>query len=195
MLRAMTAQVADSLFLAGQDYSIVAVENDWLFNPEEHGFTPVAPHTACWRGFYCHYSVIAGELVLDSLSIGVGDGVPPPTWRAIEPIPDGSDDDRMWRYRDVSLNVPYSGGVVVGREFLEAFYVHRGFQPPYAYEDVQELIFARGHLVEQMDRSSRMAEVRDTIVAASTLALPRSTLSQQIGRLLANAFSTPYLDM
>ena len=190
----MTAQVTDSLFLAGRDYSIVAIENEWLFNPPEHGFKPVAPHTACWRGFYCHYSIIASKLVLDSLSISVGNATPP-AWRAIEPTSDNSDDDQMWLYRDVSLHVPYSGGVVVGREFLEAFYVHRGFQPPYAYEDVQELIFSRGHLTEQVDRSSPMAEIRDAIVAASTLALPRAKLSQQIERLITDAFSAAYLDM
>lgn len=190
----MTAQVADSLLFAGREYSIVAVENDWIFNPREQGFQPVAPHTACWRGFHCHYSVIAGELVLDSLSISVGDATPP-TWRAIEPTTDDSDDDRMWLYRDVSLPVLYSGGVVVGRNFLEAFYVHMGFQPPYAYEDVKELMFSGGRLVEQVDRSSPMAEIRDTIVAASTLALPRARLSQQIERLITGAFSTSYLDM
>lgn len=194
MLAAMTAQVSDSLFVAGREYSIVAVENEWPFDPRENGFAPVALHTACWRGFYCRYAVVAGELVLDSLSIGLG-GAAPPAWRGIEATTEDSDGDPVWLYREVSLHVPYAGGVIVGREFLQAFYRHRGFQPAYAYEDVQELMFDGGRLVGQVDRSPAMGEIRDMIIAASTLALPRSKLAPQIERLFTDAFSTWYLDL
>jgi hypothetical protein len=46
----MTAQASDGFYLDSVQYAIAAIQNEWPFDPVEHGFKPVAPHTGCWRG-------------------------------------------------------------------------------------------------------------------------------------------------
>ena len=37
--------------------SVPAVSAPKNFHPEEYGFRPVSPHTACWRGYFCQYDI------------------------------------------------------------------------------------------------------------------------------------------
>lgn len=178
----MTAQIADTLVLHGREYSIVAIEEEWPFSPRAHGFEPVPLHTACWRGFYCRYEVIADELLLDTLTIGLGDASPP-RWRAIEPRRGG--DDPVWEYAKAGLPIACTGGMIAAAGFLPAYYVHLGFQAPYAYETVLELRFAGGRLLDAADRSPAMAGVRAALDSRSR---------DEIAGLVDAAFSGCYPD-
>ncbi|YAG04307.1 hypothetical protein NSTC731_00506 [Nostoc sp. DSM 114167] len=42
-----------------------------------------------------------------------------------------------------------------------------GFQPAYKYEEVHELIFESGYLMQSINRSEEMAEIRQKIIPES----------------------------
>src|SRR5262249_30330814 len=63
-------------------------------------------------------------------------------------------------FEDLDAPVPFSGGMLLGSDFLREYYVHMGFHPAWKYADVVELIFDAGQLVQEFDRSTAMAEVR-----------------------------------
>ena len=69
----MTVQIEDSFvwkkkqyyFENAKDYSSVR-----LFEPKDYGFIPVAPHTACWKGFVLYFKINEeDELLIDALEI------------------------------------------------------------------------------------------------------------------------------
>ena len=186
----MTAQVPDKIELDGTLFELVAIQNPWPFDPKAEGFTPVMPHTACWRGFVCSYAVKNDELRLERLRIGLaGD---PPEWRGVKPQKgEFWKIDRMWDYV-VSLPIAYSGGVIAAAGFIREFYVHMGFQGPHAFKRVKELIFDSGKLIESVDHSQKMAETRERIEAMGKNPNPRS--SEEIRQFVESAFSLSYDD-
>ena len=60
----MTAQIPDMYRYQGRNHEIIAISNPIDFNPEDYGFRPVAPHTACWRGYFCQYDIRDDQLFL-----------------------------------------------------------------------------------------------------------------------------------
>ena len=69
----MTVQIEDSFvwkkkqyyFENAKDYNSVR-----LFEPKDYGFVPVAPHTACWKGFVLYFKINEeDELLIDALEI------------------------------------------------------------------------------------------------------------------------------
>ena len=56
--------------------------------------------------------------------------------------------------------VPFTGGLLLGADFIEELYVHMGFHPAYKYQHVLELTFETGQLLSQSDRSIEMEEIR-----------------------------------
>ena len=75
--------------------------------------------------------------------------------------------ERQHRFNNcyMGLNYPleYTGGLLLAYGFIREFYVHMGFQKPWTYERVLELIFEEGMLSRELDLSGRMAEVRQLI--------------------------------
>jgi hypothetical protein len=68
----VTAQIADTVELDAQEYSIAGVRGGPLFDPLGHRIKPGAISTACWRGYVCSYTVTAGSLRLAKLVTGLG---------------------------------------------------------------------------------------------------------------------------
>lgn len=191
----MTAQASDQFEIDGVRYSIAAIEREWPFDPTKHGFSPVAPHTGCWRGFIASYVLRDKQLELAQLLVGFGNAHPH-AWRGISPEKgEFFKFDRMWAYQDVALPVAYSGGLVVAAGFLREFYVHMGFHRPHCYETVKELIFEDGLLVDLRDHSTRMAAARDMVRAErKVLASDRAVSKTDIEAFVRDAFSLRYED-
>ncbi|WP_157900027.1 hypothetical protein [Rhodoferax koreensis] len=59
-----------------------------------------------------------------------------------------------WGFSNVNLPLGYTGGVVIGRDFIDDLSTHRGFDPVWEYRRVQELVFDKGRLVETNDASN-----------------------------------------
>lgn len=161
MIDGMTAQIADRVRYDGLDYSIAGVAGAGLFDPKQVGWTPVATSSACWRGFHCGYLVERDQLLLDRVTVGLGEveREPPPTLFGHRPTK-----ERIFgggiEYQGLSHPVPYDGGLLLGSGFLQEYYVHMGFHPAWKFERVQELIFEAGRLIHSADMSGEMATFR-----------------------------------
>ncbi|MDX2438021.1 MAG: hypothetical protein QNL88_13340 [Acidobacteriota bacterium] len=160
----MTAQVPDSVRIDSTNFDICGVRGEGLFDPEIHHIEAAAPDTACWRGFICGYVIANGTLVLDKLELWSE----PDRWRhnrqALERLFGEDlalDDEHPWiDQRGLAHLVPFTGGLLLGADFVEELYVHMGFHPAYKYRQVLEVTFETGHLLSQSDRSIEMEEIR-----------------------------------
>jgi hypothetical protein len=186
----MTAQFSDSASYRGKDYSIAGKNGEGLFDPSEHGMKPVGRCSACWRGFVCAYRVEGRALFLDRLSIYL-DGAAPDLF-GVQPIrsrPRFGLFDVV--YEALCHKVPYTGGLLLAREFIKELYVHMGFHPAWKYREVHELIFKNGELLEESDRSREIAELRQEI-ADRPLEPGQSASRSEIERWITQCFSQEY---
>lgn len=73
------------------------------------------------------------------------------------------------RYSDLKISIPYTGKLLVGNEFMFKYYIHMGYQKPWGYKPIVELIFENGKLIAQNDLSQIAADLRDRIDADEDL--------------------------
>lgn len=173
----MTAQAHDELYYNGQQYSIVGINGSKLFNPNDHNINPVMISTACWRGYVCTYEVVEKTFYLKQLNIGLGEQDQKIAERGEGPKLFGKIPQQYYLqfensktripygyiYEDLEEHIFFSGGLLLGRDFIQEMYVHMGFHPAYKYRQVWELTFVDGKLEEETDCSSKMGEFREMI--------------------------------
>ena len=119
----MTAQISDTLKYQNQEYEILAIESKFPFKPQDHGFNPVMMHTACYRGYYCLYTIKNKKLFLSELTINQKEKLP--TWHGIKPIQKNSDG---LTYSGLELPIKYKSRLIIGKGLIERFYKHMGYQ-------------------------------------------------------------------
>ncbi|MDZ8035570.1 hypothetical protein [Nostoc sp. DedSLP04] len=172
----MTGQISDQLIYKSQIFCIAGVDGIGLFEPTQHGFSPQLGTTACWRGYCCTYKVIEETLYLKELIISVGLkeklaikhgratrdflGVLP--YLRNTPVAHPST-----IYDELNYLVEFTGSLLVANNFIKNLYIHLGFQPAYKYEEVHELIFESGYLMQSINRSEEMAEIRQKFIPES----------------------------
>ena len=203
----MTAQIPDIVTYRGQQYSVAGVQGRGLFKPEDHGLVAQALSTACWRGFHCAYSVEDEALFLDQVNIGLSEedfsGAAQVFGRAFEsytfeatrrekgssvPVTVVAHDKRV---RGLHQPTRFSGGLLLGREFIREMYVHMGFHPAHKFRVVHELIFEDGNLQKAFDRSEKMANFRNSMT--SDQGRPeRKPSKQEIEEWIKSTFSLDY---
>ncbi|WP_199300064.1 hypothetical protein [Trichocoleus sp. FACHB-262] len=194
----MTGQISDSFDYRNQPYSLVGIRGVGLFDPAQHGIKPVAISTACWRGFFCIYEVADNALFLTTLYIGLGNedeatavrGEGPKLFGKVPsryPLPKlkwmpnhESSDFKVDGIREL---IPFTGGLLLGKDFIQDMYVHGGYQRAYKFREVHEMVFDSGRLVEEHDRSAQMSELREMILSEDRehdLVNPRSPIQKWI---------------
>ena len=195
----MSSQQPDLVVYEGESYELVGVHGDGLFDPEAHGIQTVAPHTGCWRGFFARYEVRARRLHLRSLLIW--SERPLPALFGVDATGASNDDGESQypfdpgpggriegEYAFGEAPVAFTGGLLVGREFVGQGYSTMGADPPWLYATVHDLTFEDGWLVDAIDRSAEMATARAraaregddpdpfrTVGATHTVVLDRAT--------------------
>ncbi|AUT00467.1 hypothetical protein CLI64_08725 [Nostoc sp. CENA543] len=70
-------------------------------------------------------------------------------------------------YEQLKHFVEFTGSLLTANKFMNNLYVHIGFQPAYKYEEVYQLIFENGYLMQSINRSKEMAEIRQKINPSS----------------------------
>jgi hypothetical protein len=186
----MTAQFSDPVEYRGRTYSIAGKNGTGLFDPAEHGMRPVGKCSACWHGFVCSYAVEGRRLLLDRLAVYLDEpapvlfGVPPKADEGEVPLFDVV-------YEGLRHPVAYSGGLLLGRDFIRELYVHMGFHPAWKYREVHELVFQGGELVQETDRSEQVAEFRREI-ADRPLEPGNGAERAEIQRWIEKCFSQEY---
>ena len=82
-------------------------------------------------------------------------------------VPTGPKKEYDWfnnHYTGIDYYLEYSGGLLVTDGFIRDLYVHMGFHPAWKHERVIELIFEKGVLQTEFDRSDQMADIRQRIL-------------------------------
>lgn len=209
----MTAQISDTVLYHKKSCAIAGINGSGLFDPVQYGIKPAMISTACWRGYYCTYEVADTSLFLTQLNIGLseadrdkaeqGDGlkllgkIPTRHNKFGHPIDlKNNKTMRNWEFsyfRVDSLRelIPFTGGLLLGDDFIREMYVHMGFHPAYKFRNVYELVFDHGQLVEEHDRSSQMAQFRE-MLSPDTLKPGVSASGNEIKQWLKQCFSLEY---
>lgn len=155
----MTAQISDQCEYKGNKSSIVAFWPPIPFAPHLYGLEAHGHGTACYRGFWCEYKIADDSLVLDNLHIYNSEDFYP-EFNGVSVSESG--DYRGFRlYKGVNLLIRHTGKILLGRDFIDEYYIHAGFQRPYAYKELIELTFESGRLRRATDRSGIAAKMRD----------------------------------
>ncbi len=194
----MTAQIQDSLDYLGEDDDLAAFSDGEPFSPIAAGYAPVATNTACWRGYVCRYEIQTGVLCLRELWVNhEPPGFPasqrqqPPDLNGVKATRSGNSLAGDWHFGDVGMQLAYTGGLIIGRGFIEHLYVHMGFHPAWKYDRVHELLFEQGRLIQARDLSAAMAQVRARGQEARPS--PRHTRPlEEIDAWIAKCFSRRY---
>lgn len=155
----MTAQISDSFEYKGKEYSLAALSEPIPFEPEQFGLEPQDFCTACYRGYWCEYKIAYGSLLLDKLHIYNSEGFYP-EFNGVS-VSEFGDSMGFQIYKGVNLPIPYTGEILLGRKFIYEYYIHMGYQRPYAYEELFEFTFENGKLQKTTDCSEIAARLRD----------------------------------
>lgn len=176
----MTAQFGDIYQYQSKDYTIVGLSSGSPFDPRAFDLEPNSVCSACWRGYWCDYSIIDDELVLKDLYIHNDDDKYPPL-NGVEVSPPEFEEHECYTrkkkremvtipahfghrvYRDVGLPIPYTGKILLGAGFLWEYHIHGGFQRGWAYKELIELIFEEGLLLDYHDLSHIAEAQREAI--------------------------------
>ena len=67
----------------------------------------------------------------------------------------------MMVYKDLNLFMKYTGKIVLGRGFINKYYIHMGFQQAWAYEEVIELVFENGVVVNTINHNETVSRIRE----------------------------------
>lgn len=154
----MSGQMADIVVIDDEEFALVEPGPGALFEPRDHGLSPVMSHTANMRGELARYRITdEGQLLLSDLQVGHVDQ--PPAINGIEPSTD--EYAQVWTYLDLDIAIQWSGDVLVGADPIQDLYVHAGFAPIWHYERVVALDVEGGRVESREDRSNEVAEYRD----------------------------------
>mgnify|MGYP001212192032 CR=1 FL=1 len=167
----MTAQINDTFRYGDADYSVAGISEGELFDPAILDLKPSMASTACWRGYQVLYSVLDRHLVVADLHVNLLEEEVHGYSRKVGPLingvlPIGPDEDFDFfnnHYEGINYHLEYTGGLLLADGFIEELYVHMGFHPAWKYQSVIELLFENGVLVDEFDRSERMADIREMI--------------------------------
>ncbi len=180
----------------GSAYQVTGVEGEGLFDPRPFGIDPWPISTACWRGYYCSYSMEGDELRLVDLHIGLaeedaerarhGEGL---VLGGVRPQYDERHESFV--YAPLELPVAFTGGLLLGRGFITELYVHMGFQPGWKYREVHELLFEAGRLQQAFDRSAAMEAIRKSL-KPTDLRPPQGAGKDELEAWIEETFSLRY---
>ena len=163
----MTAQYSDIVYYKQKKYELAGTTSDGLFNPMSLGLKPIPCCTACWNGFLIEYRVAYKKFQVKNLLINLNDYtenkkiVPEPiTINGIQP--EAKDADGMFDtiYQKIHLTIPYTGKILIARNFIRWLYVHMGYHSAWKYKDVVELQFQEGRLNQEEDLSGQLSNLR-----------------------------------
>ena len=167
----MTKQIDDLFRYDGTQYAVCGISEAELFDPWPlMNVEPVlwGASTACSRGYQAVYALADSQLIVDELGISLyakieGKHTPQvgPPINGVSPTKDGQ--SRSFfnnHYMGLGYRLDYTGALLLGNGFIRQMYVHMGFQAPWKYKNVVELVFDGGVLVHEFDRSELMETIR-----------------------------------
>jgi hypothetical protein len=148
----MTDQMPDRLLHHGILYSLVAVENQWLFYPYANDLALKDIGEYGYRGYFYNYVIRGGKLFMAEMRVFPGGPRHPERHAVAHPS--------LALVSDLSMPIPYSGRILLADQLLADYAWGAGMEPPFAYGDVLEIVFDGGRVVRETDYSARLEQVR-----------------------------------
>jgi hypothetical protein len=145
----VTAQIHDKVHYRFVEYSLLGADGGRLPTPFDFGILPTMMHTGCVRGYLLAFAIESERLFLREMTVRSMDKTYPPIAGRQPEISPYSDAV----YKDLDLPLDFSGGMLLGTDFIRERYVHMGFQSPSSFRKVVGLRFERGKVIEMRDRS------------------------------------------
>jgi hypothetical protein len=179
----MTAQINDTFMFRNESYNIAAMKGERLLTPQDFGMVPGAMHTACWRGYYCTYAIDQNNFYLSTMTLRAQGG----QYQLIEGVSHKMVNNNGV-YEGLRVRVPFTGRMLLGKDFIREMYVHMGFQRPISYRTVFEVGLKDGTILFEADRSQQIAEMRNRFLA--NLKSPRA--NQEITDWVEFTFSREF---
>ena len=203
----MTAQIGDIYKYKGEEYNIVAKSKPICFDPREYGLEPHMRNTACCRGYWCEYSIQEDGICLNNLFVFNKDGIYPD----INGISVSQEEFELckvfdftsgkWEqterakyfghreYKDLNIIIPFSGRILVGKDFIRGYHVNMGYQRAVGYKRLMEFLFDESGLVDVVDQSEMAKELRKMERSKSD----KTELTvDEIRRFVEDSFSLDY---
>lgn len=185
----MTAQASDRFRHRNTEYALAGISEGELFDVSVFGLGLDHFCSACYRGYVALFAIAQNRLVLDALRVRLKCPGEAPIINGVRPFLEYGNP----RYEGLGYHLEYSGGLLLATGFIESLYVHMGFHPAWKYKTVIELIFDAGILKEEIDRSERMAEIREMVVNSRNESdAMRMPVKNEITRFVARAFDRTY---
>jgi hypothetical protein len=141
----MTIRYPDRVLFEGELYILCQINGEGMFDPLDAVASEVASDSSSADGYFCTYGILDNKLYLEMLQPSGIKGQTEGLGRAI----------------------PFTGSLLMGTGFMDEVKVHMGVLAPYKYKKVVELVLEDGRVVETIDRSTEMAEIRAELTAAS----------------------------
>ncbi|MCB9457274.1 MAG: hypothetical protein H6671_14915 [Anaerolineaceae bacterium] len=152
----MTAQITDKVVYQGESYQIIGVKGGDLPKPEDFEMRPQMMSTACYRGFFTQYICEGSRIFLAELTVRTSEYKP-----VNGVVAQIGGTFSAGQYFDVDMPLTFSGGLLIAKDFISARYVHMGFQKPTSFQTVLELLIENGRIVDVLDHSRKVAQMRD----------------------------------
>lgn len=209
----MTAQIEDRVIFEALIFNLAGIKGEGLFTPSDHGITAIGFSTACRRGYHCVYKIKDDGLRLAQLNMRIsGEDVraiyegrgPYLFGKSLQPYLEScgpvraqaNEMPKEWWSGDVrcealDLLIPFSGGLLIGKDVVGGG--HRmGFRAAYRYQTLYEIELDRGRIIDTVDRSETMADIRNTLSKKAGEESGVWTDSKTIAEWVRASFSRDY---
>jgi CheY-like chemotaxis protein len=104
--KTMTAQISDSFYFRGKEYSLIGESGGDLASPQRFGIRPISVCNSCYRGYYATYELTNEALYLRELSLFSENDYYPPI-QGITPVKYGEYD--YYTYEGLNLMMNFTG--------------------------------------------------------------------------------------
>ncbi len=174
-----TAQISDTIIFKGNAYDLIAARGGALATPGQFGMTAWMIHTACYRGYYATYELTDERLILRELTLRE-------KYANYLPIadvePQVNADKGIATYTHLHVAVSFTGKLRLAKDFIQAFYIHMGYQQPFAFETILDITLREGRVVAIQNRSPEMADIREKFEKRIQSGEPRRAVEDEIAR-------------
>lgn len=153
----------DQLLFHNKEYYILAYSKPWPLDVGSFGVEPVldAVISANLKGYDSTYLLKDNRLYWYSLRFRAQTGNFPKI-NNVEAQLTGNDVVHFMTYEKIMLPVLYTGSIIIGADFVQAF-SGQYYSYPHAFEDVWECTFDHGAAVSVKDYSAAMARFREKL--------------------------------
>lgn len=153
----MTAQVGDEIEFERETYDL-ADHHHSLFEPAQYGIFAIFMGTHSYRGYNCRYVIKDGALRLRRLYLGLSEAGRNRELGGVLPTHDPL--QGCYVYDGLDLVVPFSGRLLISRDFISELHFHAPFQNAWKHRVAIEIVLEGGRVVSTTDCSELIRRIR-----------------------------------